>query len=55
MSFTSLITRARASYARHRRYRQMVDEINGLDERDLADLRTSRADMLYQIRQQIYG
>lgn len=55
MILTSLIARVSTSYARYKRYREMVNEINGFDERDLADLRISRADVLYQIRQQFYG
>ena len=53
--FDTLVSRARDSIARRRRYNQLVNEINGLSERDLADMRASRSEMLYQVRRQIYG
>jgi hypothetical protein len=55
MIFNSLIKDARAHLAKRKRYNQLVDEINGLSERDLADMRASRSEMLYQVRRQIYG
>ena len=53
--FDTLVSHARDSIARRKRYNRLVEEINGLSERDLADMRASRAEMLYQVRKQIYG
>jgi hypothetical protein len=53
--FDNFVSRARDSIARRKRYNQLVSEINGLTERDLADMRASRSEMLYQVRKQIYG
>ena len=53
--FDILVSRARASIARRRRYNELVNEINSLSERDLADMRASRTEMLYHVRKQIYG
>jgi len=53
--FDNLLSRARQSIDRRRRYNQLVSEINSLSERDLADMRANRAEMLYQVCKQIYG
>jgi hypothetical protein len=53
--FDTFVSRARAGIAKRKRYNQLVSEINGLTERDLADMRASRSEMLYQVRRQIYG
>lgn len=53
--FDTLFSRARASLARRKRYIQLATEINGLSERDLADMRASRSEMLRQAHKQIYG
>ncbi|MBN9242648.1 MAG: hypothetical protein J0I98_07635 [Mesorhizobium sp.] len=53
--FDTLVSRARASIAKRKRYNQLVSEINGLSERDLADMRASRSEMLYQVMKQVYG
>ena len=53
--FDTFISRARDGLAKRKRYNQLVSEINGLSERDLADMRASRSEMLYQVRRQIYG
>lgn len=50
-----IVSRARDSIARRRRYNQLVNEIESLSDRDLADIRGSRSEMLYQARKQIYG
>jgi hypothetical protein len=50
-----LVSRARNSLDKRRRYNQLVNEIQGLSDRDLADFRASRSEMLYQARKQIYG
>jgi len=53
--FDNFVSRARDSLAKRKRYNQLVNEIHGLSERDLADMRASRSEMLYQVRRQIYG
>jgi len=53
--FDTLVSRARTSIARRKRYNQLVSEINALSDRDLADMRASRSEMLYQVRKQVYG
>jgi uncharacterized protein YjiS (DUF1127 family) len=53
--FDTLVSRARASIAKRKRYNQLVNEINSLSERDLADIRASRSDMLHHAHKQIYG
>ena len=53
--FDNLVSRARDSIAKRKRYNQLVSEIDSLSERDLADMRASRSEMLYQVRRQIYG
>jgi hypothetical protein len=53
--FDNFVSRARENIAKRKRYNQLVNEINGLTERDLADMRASRSEMLYQVRKQIYG
>lgn len=55
MIFDNLVTRARQSMAKRRRYNQLVSEIESMSERDLADIRASRSEMLYQVRREIYG
>ncbi|MBZ9885396.1 hypothetical protein LB535_23960 [Mesorhizobium sp. CA10] len=53
--FDNLVSRARATMAKRRHYNRLVAEIENLSSRDLADLRTDRSEMLYQIHKQIYG
>jgi hypothetical protein len=55
MIFDSIINGTRDRLAKRKRYNQLVNEIQGLSERDLADMRASRSEMLYQVRKQIYG
>ena len=53
--FDTLVSRARASIAKRKRYNQLVSEINSLSDRDLADMNGSRAEMLYNVRKEIFG
>lgn len=55
MILENFIARTRDGIAKRRRYNQLVSEINSLSERDLADMRASRSEMLYQVRQQFFG
>lgn len=41
--------------AKRNRYYRMVDEINGLTDRDLADFNGNRSDMLRAAYQDVYG
>lgn len=53
--FSSLVHLTRDRIQKRRRYNRLVAEIDLLSERDLADLNSSRGEMLYQIRREIYG
>lgn len=55
MVFNGLLKDARARLAKRRRYNQLVDEINSLSERDLADMNGNRSEMLYQAHREIFG
>jgi hypothetical protein len=50
-----LVSRARDGLAKRKRYNQLVNEIQSLTDRDLADIRGNRTDMLRAARKQIYG
>jgi len=53
--FSSLVHRTRDRIQKRRRYNQLVAEIESLSDRDLADLNSNRAEMLYHVRREIYG
>jgi hypothetical protein len=53
--FSSFVQRTRDSIQKRRRYNRLVAEIESLSDRDFADLNSSRGEMLYQIRRDIYG
>jgi uncharacterized protein YjiS (DUF1127 family) len=55
MIFTDLITRTRSRFARRVRYNRMVDEIQSLTHRDLADMGANREDMLRHAYLEVYG
>lgn len=55
MDFQSIITRVRSHMDRQRRYQRAVAEINGLSNRDLADMGGNREEMLYNVRRDILG
>jgi hypothetical protein len=55
MVFNSFIQGARAHLAKRKRYNQLVNEINGLTERDLADMNGNRSEMLHHVRKEIFG
>jgi hypothetical protein len=55
MIFNSPIKDARAHLAKRKRYNQLVNEINGLTERDLADMNGNRSEMLHHVRKEIFG
>jgi hypothetical protein len=55
MIFSSLIALASDRIAKRRRYNRMVDEIESLSARDLADIRGDKTEMLRHARHQVYG
>lgn len=55
MFLDSFIARARNGIAKRKDYNRIVNEINSLTDRDLADMRASRSEMLYQVRRQFFG
>jgi hypothetical protein len=51
----NFIAYAQDRIAKRREYNRLADEILGLTQRDLADLRADRGDMLRHARKSIYG
>jgi hypothetical protein len=55
MILSAFVDRARARIEKRRRYVRMVEEIQGLSHRDLADIRGNRDDMLRHAYLEVYG
>lgn len=55
MLFSDFVRGAQTRIAKRRAYTRLVDEINGLTERDLADFGGDRSEMLYRAYQKVYG
>ncbi len=53
--FSSLIKNVRSRVEKHNRFNRLANEINGMTERDLADINGNRTDMLRHAYQQVYG
>lgn len=53
--FTNLVTRARDRIEKRRRYVRMIEEIQNLSHRDLADIRGNRDEMLRNAYLEVYG
>ena len=51
----NLITYAQDRIAKRRQYNRLANEIAGLSQRDLADFRADRGEMLRHAYQKIYG
>ena len=51
----NFIAYAQDRIAKRQQYNRLADEILGLTQRDLADLRADRGDMLRHARKSIYG
>lgn len=51
----NLIAYAQTRIEKRREYNRLADEIAGLSQRDLADLRADRGEMLRHAYRQIYG
>lgn len=50
-----IVSRARNAIAKRNRYNRMVDEINALTPRDLADFNGDRTEMLRAVYKDVYG
>ncbi len=55
MIFKDLMNTARQRIARRNRYVRLVEEIQGLTSRDLADMGANRDDMLRHAYLEVYG
>lgn len=55
MLFAGIIAELRNRLAKRREYRRLVDEILSLSDRDIADLRGDRQEMLFNVRREVYG
>lgn len=55
MIIQNLIANAQNRIAKRRRFNRLANEIAGLSQRDLADLRADRDEMLRHAYQSIYG
>lgn len=53
--FDTIINRAKNSLAKRQRYNRLVAEIQGMTQRDLADINGNRADMLHHAYREVYG
>ncbi|HEY5817512.1 MAG TPA: hypothetical protein VIU14_03785 [Mesorhizobium sp.] len=53
--FDTIVNRARNAIAKRNRYNRMINEINGLTARDLADFNGNRTDMLRSAYEEVYG
>jgi hypothetical protein len=51
----NIITYAQDRFAKRRQYNRLANEIASLSQRDLADLRADRGEMLRHAYQKIYG
>ena len=51
----SMINNARSRLAKRSRYNQLVEEIQSLTQRDLADMGADRGEMLRHAYRDIYG
>lgn len=55
MLFATLIARIQDRLAKRAQYLRLVAEIESLDQRDLADIRGDRTEMLASAHRQVYG
>lgn len=55
MFFNDLMARAQNRLAKRNRYRQMIEEIESLSDRDLADMGGNRGEMRYHAYRSVYG
>ncbi len=55
MNVQSLIAQAQSHFAKRRQFNQLAAEINGLSNRDLADIRGDRTEMLRHAYRKVYG
>jgi hypothetical protein len=52
---SELLRNAKGRIAKRRRYNRLVEEIQGLTNRDLIDMGADRSEMLHQVYQHVYG
>jgi hypothetical protein len=55
MIFVSLVAHLKDRLAKRAEFRRLVAEIQSLSDRDIADLRADRSDMVRYARHQVYG
>ena len=55
MNVSSMIQGAQNRLDKRRRYNRLVNEILGMSERDVADIRADRGQMLSDAYREIYG
>ena len=55
MIFSATLAHIRAILVKRSTYAQLVIEIEGMSQRDLADMRADRAELLHQAYVQVYG
>ena len=55
MNVSSMIQGAQHRHEKRRRYNRLVNEILGMSERDVADIRADRGQMLRDAYREIYG
>lgn len=53
--FDNLVSRARNHLEKRRRYNRAVNEIMSLTDRDMADMRADRGQMLHEVKREIFG
>lgn len=53
--FNTLINTARDRLAKRQRYNRLVNEIQSLSSRDLADINGNRSEMLHHAYREVYG
>ena len=53
--FDTFVTKARSNLDKRRRYNRAVTEIMSLSDRDIADMRADRSQMLHDVKREIYG
>lgn len=53
--FDTFVSNAQSRLDKRRRYNRAVNEIMSLSDRDIADMRGDRSQMLHDVKREIYG
>lgn len=53
--FDTFVSKAQSRFDKRRRYNRAVNEIMNLSDRDIADMRADRSQMLHEVKREIYG